>query len=67
MLHTIDTVLFDLDQTLVDKDQSLINVATYQYEQFSLERFISDKRAFIAQFSQFNHMIMPYSTWLWIN
>jgi len=59
MLNKIDTVIFDLDQTLLDKTQSLVNFAAYQYEQYSLGKFISDRNEFILKFSELNHMIMP--------
>lgn len=59
ILSRVDTVIFDLDQTLLDKDQSLLNFANYQYEQFSLARFISDKNEFIARFSELNNIVMP--------
>lgn len=58
-MNKIDTVIFDLDQTLLDKDQSLLNFANYQYEKFSLARFIPDKQAFIGKFSELNHIVMP--------
>ncbi|RKN86150.1 HAD family hydrolase [Paenibacillus ginsengarvi] len=58
-MKKIDTVLFDLDQTLLDKDQSLINFAKYQYEEFSLVRFISDKQDFVDKFFELNHIVMP--------
>lgn len=59
MLNIIDTVIFDLDQTLLDKTQSLVNFANYQYEQYSLDKFIPDRNEFIVKFSELNHMIMP--------
>lgn len=59
MLNKIDAVLFDLDQTLLDKTQSLVNFATYQYEKYSLDKFIPDRNEFIVKFSEINHMIMP--------
>lgn len=58
-MTTIDTVIFDLDQTLLDKEQSLINFAKYQYEHFSLQRFIADKSEFIKTFTQLNNIVMP--------
>ncbi|MBW7453760.1 HAD family hydrolase [Paenibacillus sepulcri] len=59
VINKIDTVIFDLDQTLLDKDQSLLNFADYQYEQFSLFRFIPDKPKFMGKFSELNNIIMP--------
>jgi putative hydrolase of the HAD superfamily len=59
ILKKIDTVIFDLDQTLLDKDQSLINFANYQYEEFSLVRFIPEKYDFIIKFSELNNIVMP--------
>lgn len=59
ILRKIDTVIFDLDQTLLDKDQSLKSFADYQYEAFSLVRFIPDKNDFIDRFSELNHIVMP--------
>jgi putative hydrolase of the HAD superfamily len=59
LLKKIDTVIFDLDQTLLDKDQSLSNFANYQYEKFSLVRFIADKNDFIEKFSELNNIVMP--------
>jgi putative hydrolase of the HAD superfamily len=58
-MNKVDTVIFDLDQTLLDKDQSLINFANYQYDKFSLVRFIPDKRGFIDKFIEFNNIVMP--------
>ncbi|GAA3402248.1 HAD family hydrolase [Paenibacillus hodogayensis] len=55
----IDTVIFDLDQTLLDKDQSLINFAKYQYARFSLHHFIADESEFIVRFTQYNNIVMP--------
>jgi putative hydrolase of the HAD superfamily len=59
ILNKVDTVIFDLDQTLLDKNQSLLNFADYQYEQFSLGRFIQDKQDYIGKFSELNNIIMP--------
>ncbi|WP_054024081.1 HAD family hydrolase [Bacillus sp. FJAT-28004] len=58
-MSKIDTVIFDLDQTLLDKEQSLINFAKYQYERFSLHAFIVDKHEFIEKFTQLNNILMP--------
>ncbi|MDQ0914619.1 HAD family hydrolase [Paenibacillus sp. V4I5] len=58
-MKKVDIVIFDLDQTLLDKDQSLLNFANYQYEHFSLIRFIPDKQDFIEKFSELNNIIMP--------
>lgn len=58
-MKKIDTVIFDLDQTLLDKDQSLCNFANYQYEKFSLIRFIPDKNDFIEKFSELNNIVLP--------
>lgn len=58
-MSRIDTVMFDLDQTLLDKDQSLNNFANYQYEEFSLVRFIPDKKDFVEKFSELNNIVMP--------
>lgn len=58
-LRRIDTVLFDLDQTLLDKDQSLINFANYQYEKHSLGNFISDKQDYINKFCELNNRVIP--------
>jgi FMN phosphatase YigB (HAD superfamily) len=58
-MNKVDTVIFDLDQTLLDKDQSLIIFANYQYDKFSLVRFIPDKRGFIDKFIEFNNIVMP--------
>ncbi|MDF2713826.1 MAG: haloacid dehalogenase [Paenibacillus sp.] len=58
-MRRIDTVLFDLDQTLLDKDQSLINFANYQYEKHSLIKFVSDKQDFINKFVELNHIAIP--------
>lgn len=59
MLNIIDTVIFDLDQTLLNKTQSLVNFSIYQYEQYSLDEFIPDMNEFTLKFSELNHMIMP--------
>ncbi|CAM3682181.1 HAD family hydrolase [Paenibacillus lactis] len=58
MLRNIDTVVFDLDQTLLDKYQSSVQFAAYQYEQYSLDMFIPDRNEFILKFSELNHLIM---------
>lgn len=58
-MKKIDTIIFDLDQTLLDKDQSLINFAKYQYEAFSLVRYIPDKNDYIKKFSELNNIVMP--------
>jgi putative hydrolase of the HAD superfamily len=58
-MKIIDTVLFDLDQTLLDKNRSLFNFANYQYDHFSLVRFSSDKQCFIDKFSELNNMVIP--------
>ncbi|BFT72516.1 HAD family hydrolase [Paenibacillus sp. P36] len=58
-MKKIDTVIFDLDQTLLDKNQSLLSFANYQYEKFSLGRFIPDKQQFIEKFSKLNNIVMP--------
>ncbi|WP_246079364.1 HAD family hydrolase [Paenibacillus piri] len=58
-MKKIDTVLFDLDQTLLDKDQSLTSFANYQYEKFSLARYIPDKKNFIEKFTELNNIVMP--------
>jgi putative hydrolase of the HAD superfamily len=55
----IDTVIFDLDQTLLDKSRSSDEFSSYQYDQFSLGRFIPDKQAYINKFSELNHIVMP--------
>lgn len=55
----IDTVIFDLDQTLLDKDQSLFNFATYQYSKFSLHKYINDISEFIGTFTEYNNIVMP--------
>jgi putative hydrolase of the HAD superfamily len=58
-VNKVDTIIFDLDQTLLDKNQSLINFANYQYDKFSLVRFIPDKRDFIDKFIELNNIVMP--------
>ncbi|MBP1894052.1 putative hydrolase of the HAD superfamily [Paenibacillus lactis] len=58
-MRNIDTVVFDLDQTLLDKYQSSVQFAAYQYEQYSLDMFIPDRNEFIVNFSELNHMIIP--------
>lgn len=58
-MNRVDTVIFDLDQTLLDKEQSLINFANYQYEEFSLVRFIPEKIDFVEKFSELNNIVMP--------
>ncbi|WP_261381427.1 HAD family hydrolase [Paenibacillus cremeus] len=58
-MNKVDTVIFDLDQTLLDKNQSLLNFANYQYEQSSLVRFIPNKQDFIVKFSELNNIVMP--------
>ncbi|WP_138751636.1 HAD family hydrolase [Paenibacillus sinopodophylli] len=55
----IDTVIFDLDQTLLNKDQSLINFAKYQYARFSLHQFITEENEFIEKFTEYNNIVMP--------
>lgn len=59
MPNRIDTVIFDLDQTLLDKDRSLLGFAGYQYERFSLGSYISAKQDYLEAFSELNHMTMP--------
>jgi len=58
-LSIIDTVIFDLDQTLLDKGHSLINFAKAQYERFALHAFVADKHEFVAKFTQLNNRVMP--------
>ncbi|MDD9265596.1 GNAT family N-acetyltransferase [Paenibacillus sp. GCM10023248] len=58
-MKAIDTVIFDLDQTLLDKNKSLINFAFYQFEKFSLSRFIPNRNDFIEKFTELNHLVMP--------
>ncbi|MGO4696149.1 HAD family hydrolase [Paenibacillus sp. 2TAB26] len=58
-MSTIDTIIFDLDQTLLDKNQSLINFAKYQYERFALHTFIADRDEFIAKFTELNNRLLP--------
>lgn len=58
-MRRINTVIFDLDQTLLDKDQSLVNFSIYQYQHFSLHRFISDRDIFINKFKELNNIVMP--------
>ncbi|GGH77217.1 putative hydrolase of the HAD superfamily [Pullulanibacillus pueri] len=54
-----DTVLFDLDQTLLDKKQSLYNFSRYQFNKFSLSRFISREQDFIEKFVALNMIVLP--------
>jgi putative hydrolase of the HAD superfamily len=55
----INTVIFDLDQTLLDKSQSLINFSISQFERFKLDRFISDNESFLKQFLDLNNQSIP--------
>jgi putative hydrolase of the HAD superfamily len=55
----IDTVIFDLDQTLLDKNQSLINFSISQFERFKLDRLIPDREKFLEQFIELNNQIIP--------
>jgi putative hydrolase of the HAD superfamily len=55
----IDTVIFDLDQTLLDKNQSLINFSISQFERFKLDRLISEREEFLEQFIELNNQIIP--------
>jgi putative hydrolase of the HAD superfamily len=55
----IDTVLFDLDQTLLDKEQSLVNFSEYQYQYFRLNRFIREKEIYKNRFVELNSITIP--------
>jgi putative hydrolase of the HAD superfamily len=58
-VNMINTVIFDLDQTLLDKHESLIRFANHQYDTFSLKSYNVNREGFIDKFTELNHAVRP--------